>query len=305
MIKSDIFQNITKTIIQKGDPKSIGRLSDFVDRIIVKFPEKALEYFPFLPDLIKYCIPCFSSTTNMFIDLLNINMNCFKIDQLEKFLIDEKYYVICKLDPKCEFYNLPLSLHHAIKNTNTSENWLYLLKLTNFSYNIPDLSFIVDKAAQIIEPVINDAEISNKHQKNDSVEKNEYKRVQVYALKFLTKMIECHAIYELSVEHEKIINDVINVMKFFQHQTFAIKAAIDFCITAIKSDEMRNEIITIVFPFFTETIQENDPCNKFLIAFCKYCIDTIYMIDDDLTKTIPGSVITECCSWSKINKKKK
>lgn len=291
MAKSEKFQDIAKLIIKNGKHNTIGRLSEFISKFLINFPGKTEKYFPFISDLFNFCNISYSSTMFMFIDMIAINNDCNNMDFWQKFFIEEKYFILNKLNPQSKFYQLPSSLYYATKNPTTTGNWQFLVNLANVPGNLNDLSHFANKSALLIEPLIYD---------DDSNIKNEYKEIQVHAIEFLTKMIENDSIKELSIRYEKIIYNIITIMKKFQHHNFALNACVNFIVAAINSDEMKNDIISIVYPFFIDTIQKNDINERFLIAFCKCCIDKIYLINETLTQDIPNSIMNQCYSWSKF-----
>lgn len=231
---------------------------------------------------------------------MNINMTCQPPEFWTNFLIENKYFVLNKLDDQSNFYKLPSTLNYAIKNPTSCDNWKFLVKLADFPENLHDLSFLVNESANLIKPLVYEFDdITN--EKNHCVDfKNKYNEIQVHAIEFLTKMIEFDSIKELSIPHELIVNNILKVMKFFQHHNFALKACANFVIASINSDYMKEEIISIIYPFFIQTIEKNDINERFLISFCKFCIDQISMIDESLNEYIPESILNQCYGWSKI-----
>lgn len=300
MIKSAKFQNIAKYIINREQHNTVGRLCEFIDQCLLNFPNEIGQYFPFIHDLFKFCNNSYSSTVYMFIDIMNINITCQTPEFWTNFLIEDKYFVLNKLDDQSDFYKLPSTLLYAMKNPTTCDNWKFLVKLTDFPEHLHDLGFLVNESANLIKPLVYEIDDITDGENHFDNFKNKYEEIQVHAIEFLTKMMEFDSIRELTIPYEQIVNNILKVMKFFQHHNFALKACVNFIIASITSDYMKEEIISIIYPFFIQTIEKNDINERFLISFCKFCIDQISLIDDNLNEFIPESILQQCYGWSKI-----
>lgn len=287
-MKSEKFQSIAQSIIKNGQHNTIGRLSEFIDHCITDFPNEIKKYFPFITNLFKFCNDSYQSTVYMFAHIISENIYYEEPTFWKRFLVNDKYFVLNKIDIESYVYRSPSSLHYAIQNPTTCDNWKFLVKLADFPENKQDLGCLLNKSVQIIKPS----------------SENEYKEIQVYAIKFLTKMIEHNSIEELSFNHEIVIKYIIEVMKSFKHHNFALNACVNYIIACINSDDMREKTTSLVYPFLIDTIKKNNINERFLIAFCKYGINKINQIDDCFTECIPESILRQCDGWCSIFKPK-